>query len=129
VNDELNGFGGTEASIATRNAKFLSSTGDVYAAFGQRDKALASYREAASLWKKVAAIEPQEQINADAQIARLCLLQGNVYATIPRGQPQARNQYQQTVEILSKLKASNEIGLGGLKDLREAQQKLQALAS
>jgi hypothetical protein len=129
VNDQMNDFGGTAASIATRDAKFLSSTGDVYAVFGQRDKALASYREAESLWKKVAAIEPQQQVNADAQIARLCLLQGNVYAATPRGQPEARNQYQEYVEILSKLKATNEIALRGLKDLREAQQKLQALAS
>ena len=129
VKNELNDFGGTEASIATRSAKFLSSTGDVYAAFGQRDKALASYREAESLWKKVAAIEPQKQVDADAAIARICLLQGNVYAASPQGQTEARHQYQQTVEILSKLKASNEIGLGGLKDLREAQQRLQALSS
>ena len=42
---------------------------------------------------------------------------------------EARIQYQETVEILSKLKAANEIALGGLKDLREAQQRLQALAS
>jgi serine/threonine protein kinase len=129
VKDQVNALAGTEAAIATRNAKFLSSTGDVYAVLGQRDKALASYREAESLWKKVAAIEPQQQVDADAQIAKLCLLQGNVYAATPLGQLKARNQYQQTVEILSKLKASNEIGLGGLKDLREAQQKLQALTS
>jgi serine/threonine protein kinase len=128
VNNELNDFGGTAASIATRDAKFLSSTGDVYTVFGQRDKALASYREAESLWKKVAGIEPQEQVDANAQIARLCLLRGNLYAASPQGQTEARHQYQETVEILSKLKASNEIALGGLKDLREAQQKLQALA-
>ncbi|HBB97510.1 MAG TPA: hypothetical protein DC054_19180 [Blastocatellia bacterium] len=129
VNNQINDFGGSALSIASRNAKFLSSTGDVYAVFGQRDKALASYREAERLWKKVAASEPQQQVNSEAQIARLCLLQGNLYAAIPRGQPEARNQYQETVEILSKLKAANEIALGGLKDLREAQQKLQALAS
>ncbi len=128
VNNELNDFGGTAASIATRDAKFLSSTGEVYAVFGQRDKALASYREAESLWKKVAGIEPQQQVNANAQIARLYLLRGNLYAASPQGQTEARHQYQETVEILSKLKASNEIALGGLKDLREAQQKLQALA-
>jgi serine/threonine protein kinase len=129
VNTQLNDFGGTPASIAARDAKFLTSAGDVYAIFGQRDKALASYREAESLWKKVAAIEPQQQVNTDAQVAKLCLLQGNLYAAIPREQPEARHQYQQTVELLSKLKAENEIALGGLKDLREAQQKLQALAS
>jgi tetratricopeptide (TPR) repeat protein len=128
VKDQLNALGGSEASIATRNGKFLSSTGDVYAAFGQRDKALASYREAESLWKKVAAIEPQQQVDADAAIARLYLLRGDVYAASPQGQTEARHQYQETVNILSKLKASNEIGLGGLKDLREAQQKLQAMA-
>ncbi|HEY0346997.1 MAG TPA: hypothetical protein VGC60_02465 [Pyrinomonadaceae bacterium] len=33
-------FGGTAASIAIRKAKFLSSTGEVYAVFGQKDKAL-----------------------------------------------------------------------------------------
>ena len=126
VNDQLNDFGGTAASIATRDAKFLSSTGEVYAVFGQRDKALASYREAESLWKKVAGIEPQQQVEANAQIARLYLLRGNLYASSPEEQTEARNQYQETIKILAKLKGSNEIGLGGLKDLREAQQKLQA---
>jgi len=57
------------------------------------------------------------------------LLQGNLYAARTQGQTEARHQYQATVKILSKLKASNEIALGGLKDLREAQQRLQALAS
>lgn len=129
VKNELNGFGGTEASNTNRDAKFLSSTGDVYAVFGQRDKALASYREAESLWKKVARIEPQQQGTVNAQIARLYLLRGDLYAASPRGQTEARHQYQETINILSKLQASNEMGLGGLKDLREAQQKLQALSS
>jgi hypothetical protein len=40
----------------------------------------------------------------------------------------ARHEYQAAVEILSKLKARNEITLGGLNELRESQQKLQALA-
>ena len=129
VEIELNGFGGTDASNANRDAKFLSSTGDVYAVFGQKDKALASYREAESLWKKVARIEPQQQGTVNALIARLYLLRGDLYAASPQGRTEARHQYQETVNILSKLQASNEMGLGGLKDLREAQQKLQALAS
>jgi len=36
----MDDFGGAAASIATRKAKFLSSTGEVYAVFGQKDKAL-----------------------------------------------------------------------------------------
>ena len=82
-----------------------------------------------TLWKKVAEIEPQRQVEVNAQIARLYLLRGNLYAASPQEQTEARHQYQETVNILSKLKASNEIGLVGLQDLREAQQKLRALAS
>jgi serine/threonine protein kinase len=129
VKDQVNALSGSEAEIANRNARFLSSTGDVYAVFGQRDKALASYREAESLWKKVVRIEPQQQGTANALIAKLYLLRGDVYAASPQGQTEARHQYQETINILSKLKASNEMGLGGLKDMREAQQKLRALAS
>ena len=40
VNNHMDNFGGTAASSATRKAKFLSSTGEVYAVFRQKDKAL-----------------------------------------------------------------------------------------
>ena len=128
VNKQINDFGGTAPSIATRNAKFLSSTGEVYAVFGQRDKALASYREAQSLWKKVAEIEPQRQVEADVSIGRLCLVQANLYASSRDGRAEARIQYQRAIDILSKLKANNQVVWENLKYLREAQQKLQALA-
>ena len=131
--DRVDFSGRTEKfGIAGRNrgccAKFLSSTGEVYAVFGQRDKALASYREAQSLWKKVAEIEPQRQVEADVSIGRLCLVQGNLYASSRDGRAEARMQYQRAIDILSKLKANNQVVWENLKYVREAQQKLQALA-
>jgi len=71
-------------------------------------------------WQKVPGIERQERVDVNAQIVRLCLLRGNVHAAGPQGQTEARHQYQEAVKIVSKLKATNEITLGGLKDLREA---------
>jgi hypothetical protein len=66
--------------------------------------------------------------NRDATIGRLCLVQANLYASTRDGRAEARNQYQRAIDILSKLKANNQIVLEGLKQLHEAQQKLQALA-
>jgi tetratricopeptide (TPR) repeat protein len=128
LNDRMSEFGSTEAATAKRNAGFLRAAGEVYALFGLKEKTLSSYREADELWKKVAAIEPQEQVEADSQIGRLHLLRGNLYAANRDGHEMARHEYQAAVEILSKLKARNEITLGGLNELRESQQKLQALA-
>jgi len=44
------------------------------------------------------------------------------------GRAEARIQYQRAIDILSKLKANNQVVWENLKYLREAQQKLQALA-
>ncbi|MFN2576448.1 MAG: protein kinase [Pyrinomonadaceae bacterium] len=128
LNNQINDFGQTAAALATHRAIFLRSCGEVYEVFGRSDEALARYGQAEKLWREVAATEPQQQVEVDGQVARLCLIRGNLYAASPQEQTEARHQYQETVEILSKLKASNEISLDGLKDLREAQQKLQALA-
>src|SRR5438309_5689476 len=81
ANNELNEFGSTPASTAVRNANFLSSCAEVYLVFGDKNKALASYREAESLWKTVVGIKPQQQVEADGQIARLCLVRGDLYAS------------------------------------------------
>ena len=129
TNNELNDFGSTPASAAVRNAYFLSSCAEVYLVFGDKNKALASYREAESLWKKVAEIEPQRQVEADTSIGRLCLVQANIYASSPDGRAEARLQYQRAIDILSKLNPNNQVVWENLKYLREAQQKLRASAS
>ena len=128
VNKQINDFGQTAAAAAVRNANFLSSCAEVYLVFGDRNKALASYREAESLWKKVAEIEPQRQVEADTSIGRLCLVQANLYASSPDGRAEARIQYQRAIDILSELNPNNQVIWENLKYLREAQQKLQALA-
>lgn len=128
LNKQLNDFGGTPASIATNKALFLFSCGKVYAVFGDKNQALASYREAESLWKKVIEIRPQQQLDAEGQIAWLCLVRGDLYASSPAGRAEARNQYQRAIDILTRLKANNQIVLESLKQLHEAQQKLEALA-
>jgi tetratricopeptide (TPR) repeat protein len=129
VNDEINGFGATAAASANRDARFLTSTGQVYAVFRMTDKALSSYRQAEELWKRVKEIEPTQQTEADGALALLHIIRGDLYAGVPEGKPKARIEYQAAIDKLSKLKADNQIGLGGLKDLREAQQKLRASAS
>jgi tetratricopeptide (TPR) repeat protein len=129
VNNLLNDFGSTPAAIAVRNATFLSSCAEVYTGFGEKNKALASYNEAEGLWKKVIAINPQQQVEAEGQIARLCLVRGDLYASSRDGQAEARNEYQRAIDILSKLKANNQIVLEGLKQFDEAKHKLQVLGS
>ena len=128
LNQQLNDFGGTPASIATNKALFLFSCGKVYVVVGDKNQALASYSEAESLWKKIIEIRPQQQADAEGQIAWLCLVRGDLYASSPAGRAEARNQYQRAIDILTRLKASNQIVLDSLKQLHEAQQKLQALA-
>jgi len=129
VKDQINGFGETPASSANKSARFLMSTGEVYAVLGMTEKALASYREAEDLWKKIQQIEPQQQVEAEAALARLYIIRGDLYAGAQEGKPKARLEYEEAVDKLSKLKADNQIALGGLKDLREAQQKLRGLTS
>jgi serine/threonine protein kinase/tetratricopeptide (TPR) repeat protein len=129
VKDQINGFGETAASSANKNARFLMSTGQVYAVFGMADKALAAYREAEDLWEKIKRIEPQQQVEADAALARLYIIRGDLYAGGQAGKPKARIEYQAAVDKLSQLKANDQIALGGLKDLHEAQEKLRGLAS
>ena len=128
LNQQINDFGGTPASIATSKAIFLLSCGKVYAVFGDKAQALASSSEAESLWKKVVGINPQQQVDAEGQIAELCLVRGDLYASSPASRAEARNQYQRAIETLTKLKANNQIVLEGLKQLHEVQQKLQALS-
>ena len=128
VNHELNDFGSTPAATATRNANFLSWCAEVYLVFGDKNKALASYREAESLWKKVAEIEPQREVEADTSIGKLCLVQANLYASSPDGRAEARKQYQRAIDIFSQLRANEQVVWENLKYVREAQQKLQALA-
>jgi serine/threonine protein kinase len=129
LNSQLSEFGSTEAATATRNARFFLESGKVYAAVGLKEKALDSYRQAEDLWKKIPGLKPQEQNEADSQIGRLHLLRGDVYAASRDGRATANHEYQAAVDMLSKLKAENEIALGGLRELHEAQQKLQASAS
>ena len=45
-------------------------------------------------------------------IGRLCLVQGNLYASSWDGRAEARIQYQRAIDILSKLKANNQGGMG-----------------
>ena len=71
---------------------------------------------------------PQPQAEADSILARIYILRGDLYATSPGGKPVAQPQYQAAIDLLSRLKADNQISLGGMKDLREAQQKFQVLA-
>jgi tetratricopeptide (TPR) repeat protein len=127
VNAQINGFGGTETSNAVTEARFLGLSAEVYEVFGQTDKALAAYAEAEALWKKVVEVQPQQQTEASLQIARLCLGRGDLYAGLRVRTGEARSEYERVVEILSKLKASNQISLGGLNELNQAKQKLQAL--
>jgi tetratricopeptide (TPR) repeat protein len=129
LNSKLSEFGSTEAATATRNARFFLESGKVYATLGLNEKALDSYRQADDLWKKVVGLHPQQQADADSQIGRLHLLRGDLYAASRDGRETARHEYQTAVDMLSKLKANNEIGLGGLKELREAEQKLRASVS
>jgi tetratricopeptide (TPR) repeat protein len=129
LNSQLSEFGSTEAATASRNAWFFRASGEVYAALGLKDKALDSYRQAQDLWKKIAGLEPQEQSEADSQIGRLHLLRGDVYAASRDGRETAQQEYQAGVDMLSKLKADNQIGLPDLRELYEAQQKLRASAS
>ena len=124
VEDEINGFGETAAATTTRNARFLTSTGEVYAVFGMTSKALASYSEAERLWKKIEADEPLQLTEAESLLSRLYIIRGDLYAGSREGKPKALIEYQKAVDTLSKLKAENQITLGGLKDLHEAQQKL-----
>ena len=66
---------------------------------------------------------------AESALARLYMIRGDLYAGDQKEKPQARLEYQAAVDKLSKLKATNQITLGGMKDLHEAQQKLRAAAS
>jgi len=129
VEDEINGFGETPAAATTRNARFLTSTGEVYAVFGMTSKALASYSEAERLCKKIEADEPLQLTEAESLLSRLYIIRGDLYAGSREGKPKALIEYQKAVDTLSKLKAENQITLGGLKDLHEAQQKLGGAAN
>jgi len=129
LNSQLSEFGSTEAATATRNARFSLASGQVYTALGLKENALDSYRQAEGLWKKIAGLQPQEQAEADSQIGRLHLLRGDVYAASRDGRETAQHEYQAAVDMLSKLKANNQIALGGLRELREAEQKLRASVS
>ena len=121
-------FGQTEAFIASRNAGFLRASGQVYAVCGRTSEALAAYREAETLLKKVLEIEPRRQDGVNSELARLYLDRGDLYAARREGRQEARNQYQKAVDILSPLKKENQIRLDELRDLGRAQAKLQALA-
>jgi len=129
VEDEINGFGETAAATTNRDARFLTSTGEVYAVFGMTSKALASYSEAERLWKKIEADEPLQLTEAESLLSRLYIIRGDLYAGSREGKPKALIEYQKAVDTLSKLKAENQITLGGLKDLHEAQQKLGGSAN
>jgi len=129
VEDEINGFGETAASATTRNARFLTSTGEVYAVFGMTSKALASYNEAERLWQKIEATEPLQLTEAESLLSRLYIIRGDLYAGSREGKPKALIEYQKAIDTLSKLKAEDQITLVGLKDLREAQQKLGGAAN
>ena len=98
----------------------------MYEVFGETDKAFAAYAEAESLWKKVVEVQPQQQTEASLQIARLCLNRADLYAGLRARTVQAGREYERVVDILSKLKALNQITLGGLNDLNQAKRKLQA---
>ena len=128
ANNRMDGlFGETAATITIRDAGFLRSSGKVYAVFGQTSAALASYREAESAWKKAREIEPQREVSVNSELARLSLDRGDLYAAHAEGRPEARNQYQRAIDILSQLKSDNQIGLDDLRNLRRAQAKLQTL--
>jgi len=129
VEDEINGFGETAAAATTRNARFLTSTGEVYAVFGMTSKALASYNEAERLWQKIEATEPLQLTEAESLLSRLYIIRGDLYADSREGKPKALIEYQKAIDTLFKLKAENQITLDGLKDLREAQQKLSGAAN
>jgi tetratricopeptide (TPR) repeat protein len=129
VKDQINGFGERAASSANRDARFLTSTGEVYAVFGMTDKALASYREAEDLWKQIEEMEPLQQVEAEAALAKLYIIRGDLYAGDQERKPKARLEYQQAVDKLSKLKADNLISVPGLKELHETQEKLRASTS
>ncbi|MDX6306313.1 MAG: eukaryotic-like serine/threonine-protein kinase [Blastocatellia bacterium] len=129
ANKRMDGlFGETAATIAIRDAGFLRASGKVYAVFERTSAALANYREAENLWKKVVAIEPQRQASVQSELARLSLDWGDLYAEHAGGQPEARDQYQKAVNIFSQLKNDNQIGLDDLRLLGKAQAKLQTLA-
>ena len=127
VNAQIIGFGGTETTNAVTNARFLGLSAEVYEVFGETEKALAAYAEAEALWKKVVEAQPQQQTEASLQIARLCLGRADLYAGLRVRTGEARSEYERVVDILSKLKASNQISLGGLNELNQAKQKLQTL--
>ncbi len=63
----------------------------------------------------------------DLNFAALCIDRDDIYAANRTRRQEARNQYQKAVEILSELKAENKIGLEDLNNLRQIQEKLQAL--
>ncbi len=128
ANNRVGTFGQSAASIASRNSGFLRSTGEVYAVIGRTSEALAAYREAESLLKKVLEIEPRRQDGVNSELAKLYLDRGDLYAARREGRQEARNQYQKAVDILSPLKKENQIRLDELRDLGRAQAKLQALA-
>jgi hypothetical protein len=92
-------------------------------------KALASYSEAERLCKKIEADEPLQLTEAESLLSRLYIIRGDLYAGSREGKPKALIEYQKAVDTLSKLKAENQITLGGLKDLHEAQQKLGGSAN
>jgi len=129
LKDRQSHLGETAATAADRKASFLRDSGKVYAVCGQKDVALASYREAESLWKRMEETEPLHRVRALVNLGGLCLIRGNLYAAIRADWPEARNQYKKAIETFTKLKAENQIGLPELRELVEAQQKLQALSN
>ena len=123
----LNNFNRTSAPSLERQAAFLRWTGEVYAVGGRANEALATYREADTLWRQVAKLDATLDATVKAHLATLCILRGEIYAA-NRAQPQAaRAQYEKAIQTLSQLKAEKQISLDGLKDLSRARERLLAL--
>jgi tetratricopeptide (TPR) repeat protein len=129
LKDRQSRLGETAATAADRKAYFLRQSGEVYAVCGQKEVALASYREAESIWKRTEETEPLYRVRSLVGLGGLFLNRGNLYAATRADWPEARNQYKKAIEIFAKLKSENQIGLPELREMVEAEQKLQALSN